>query len=67
MEHELLQMKKAGTWVKKLWAASLGIILSLAIGFLSGILYTESRIIDDCRFSNVFRIGVQSFTCGRRP
>ncbi len=66
MHEEIQQIKKAGAWVKKLWAASLGIILALAIGFGGGMLYVEGRIIDDCRFSGVFRIGLQVFNCGRR-
>ena len=66
MNEELEQLKKAKNWVKKVWAASLGIVFALFIGFISGTLYVENRIIDDCRFSSVFRIGLQSFNCGRK-
>lgn len=66
MKEELEQVKKAGLWVKKLWAASLGIVLALVLGFSAGVLYTEGQIIDDCRFSGVFRIGIQSYNCIRR-
>jgi len=66
MIQEIEQLKKAGTWFKKLWAASLGIVLALVLGFSAGVLYTEGQIIDDCRFSGVFRIGIQSYNCVRR-
>ena len=66
MIQEIEQLKKAGTWAKKLWAASLGIVLALVLGFTAGVLHTEGQIIDDCRFSGVFRIGIQSYNCLRK-
>lgn len=66
MREEIENLKKAQAWIKKVWAASLGIFLALAIGFMAGVLYIEGQIIDDCRYSSVFRIGLQAYNCQRR-
>lgn len=66
MHQEIEHLKKFPDWAKKLWAASLGIILSFLFGFLVGVLNTEWRIIDDCKFGSVFRIGTQAYNCIRK-
>lgn len=66
MQNEIEQLKKVFSWVKSVWAQSLGIVLSLLIGFGLGVLHTEGKIIDDCRYSSVFRIGLQAYNCQRR-
>ena len=57
-------------WMKKFrgwWATSLGIVVALVSGVLIGILSVESRIINDCKYINSFRIGDQGYNCQRRP
>ena len=66
MHQEIEQLKKFPAWFRKLWATSLGIVLALVIGFGAGMLYAEGRIIDDCKFGNVFRVGLQAFNCMRK-
>lgn len=55
-------LAKVRTW----WAASLGIIIALILGVLFGILYVESRILNDCKYISGFRIDSQSFNCSRK-
>ena len=66
MHQEIEQIKKLPNWFRKVWATSLGIVLAFVFGFLFGTLNTEWRIIDDCKFGNVFRIGLQAFSCVRK-
>jgi hypothetical protein len=56
-------------WVKSLkalWSKAFAAIACLVVGLLLGSLNAESRIMDDCKFSQSFRVGIQSFTCQRR-
>jgi hypothetical protein len=48
------------------WAGSLGVVVSLVIGYLAGHWTAEGRIIDDCKFNNGFRVGIQAFNCTRK-
>jgi hypothetical protein len=66
MSNELIQMKD---WIFKFkgwWAASFGIVVALILGILIGILMTEGKIINDCKFISSFRIGDQGYNCIRR-
>jgi hypothetical protein len=66
MNNELIQMKD---WIFKFkgwWAASFGIVAALIIGILIGILMTERKIMDDCKFISSFRIDSQGYNCIRR-
>jgi hypothetical protein len=63
LKAEVKPMVKA---LKALWNKAFAAIACLVLGILFGILHAESRIIDDCKFSSGFRVGVQSFTCQRR-
>jgi hypothetical protein len=48
------------------WAKGFGVIMFFILGILCGILYAESRIIDDCRYAGSFRVHTQVFTCQRK-
>ena len=48
------------------WAASFGIVVALILGILIGILMTESKIINDCKYISNFRIGDSGYTCARK-
>jgi hypothetical protein len=66
MNNELIQMKD---WIFKFkgwWAASFGIVAALMVGIVIGILMTERKIMDDCKFISSFRIGDQGYNCIRR-
>lgn len=52
--------------VKRYWAQSLAPVFALVVGVVIGNLLTEGRILDDCKYNTSFRIGTQSFNCGRR-
>lgn len=66
MQQEIENLKKAQAWIKKVWAQSLGIVLSLVLGFMAGVYYIEGQIIDDCRYASAFRVGLQAYNCQRR-
>ncbi len=63
MHEEITALKK---WVRRHWAKAMAPIFALVIGVMAGMLVTEGRILDDCKYSSSFRIGTQSFNCGRR-
>jgi hypothetical protein len=63
MHDEMAAVRK---WVRKHWARSLPPIFALVVGVVAGVYVTEGRILDDCKYSSSFRIGSQSFNCGRR-
>lgn len=63
MNAEINLIKKV---VNKYWAKALAPFFALVIGMVIGNLTTESRILDDCKYNTSFRIGTQSFNCGRR-
>lgn len=52
--------------VKRYWARALAPVFALVVGMAIGNLLTEGRILDDCKYNTSFRIGTQSFNCGRR-
>lgn len=64
--NELIELKKAKETINKIWAKSMATIIALILGIMAGLLIKESEIIDDCKYTNNFRIGSQSFTCQRR-
>lgn len=63
MQSELSEIKK---WAESHWAKSMPLFFALVLGIGSGILYTENKVIEDCKYNNSFRIGTQSFNCNRR-
>jgi hypothetical protein len=64
--NELIDLSQMKRKVVLLWAGSLGVVVALVIGFFAGMLIAEGRILDDCKFNNGFRVGMQAFTCMRK-
>ena len=60
------EVKRISAAAKSWLARSIWCLVALAAGVLLGITYGEGRIIDDCRFSNSFRVGTQAFNCQRK-
>lgn len=50
----------------KLWGRSFWVLLALLIGYMLGEGVTEKRVLDDCRYSNSFRVGYLAYSCARR-
>lgn len=48
------------------WAKGFGVIIFFVLGILAGIMYAESRIMDDCRYAGNYRVHSQVFTCQRK-
>jgi hypothetical protein len=65
-DQELLGLQHHIKQGKRLWAASFGVVISLIAGIMLGMYYTEGRILDDCKYSGVYRVGTQAFTCIRK-
>lgn len=64
--HPLIEWKKFKAWCKSAWAESLGVVIALLVGILIGVLYRQTDITEDCRYSGSFRVGTQAFNCQRR-
>jgi hypothetical protein len=64
--HPLIEWRKMKAWIKAVWAESLGVVIALVLGILIGVLYRQTDIIEDCRYSGSFRVGTQAFNCQRR-
>jgi hypothetical protein len=63
---ELIDLKKMWSSANKIWAGSLAVVLALVFGFFSGNMYSKNAIVNDCSFTNGFRVNSQAFTCQRR-
>jgi hypothetical protein len=63
---ELITLKHMKRRLTVIWAGSLGVVIALVIGYVAGHWTAEGRIIDDCKFNQSFRTGIQSFTCMRK-
>ena len=66
MNNELISIKDFILKFKGWWAASLGMVVALVLGVIIGILSVESKIINDCKYINNFRIGDQGYSCQRK-
>jgi hypothetical protein len=64
--NELIDLSHMKRKLTVLWAGSLGVVIALVIGYAAGHWNAEARIIDDCKFNQSFRTGIQSFTCMRK-
>ena len=64
--NELITLKDMKRKVVVVWAGSLGVVVALVIGFFAGSFTAQGRILDDCKFNNGFRVGMQAFTCMRK-
>lgn len=66
MQNELVDLKKFGAYVKRVWAASLGVVIALVVGLILGIVYKQGDIMDDCKYAGSFRVHSQAFNCQRK-
>ena len=64
--HPLIEWRKFKQWCKSVWAESLGVVIALVLAILIGVLYRQTDITEDCRYSGSFRVGTQAFNCQRR-
>jgi ABC-type nitrate/sulfonate/bicarbonate transport system permease component len=64
--HPLIEWRKFRAWCRSVWAESLGVVIALVLGILIGVLYRQTDITEDCRYSGSFRVGTQAFNCQRR-
>ena len=62
-KHEL---DKFVAFCRRVWAASMGVVIALVVGLLLGIVYKAGDIIDDCKYSGSFRVHSQAFNCQRK-
>ena len=63
---ELIDLKKMWSSAQMVWAGSLGVVLALLFGFFAGFMYSKNAIVNDCSFTNGFRVNSQAFTCQRK-
>lgn len=66
MFNEYMNPKPLWEAINQVWAKSLVAALMFFFGMVIGEDKAESRIISDCKYSNVFRVGVQAFNCQRK-
>lgn len=66
MQNELVDLKKFGAHIKRVWAASLGVVIALVVGLILGIVYKQGDIMDDCKYAGSFRVHSQAFNCQRK-
>lgn len=66
MVNEYMNPKPLWEAINRVWAKSLVAALMFFFGMVIGEDKAESRITSDCKYSNVFRVGVQSFNCQRK-
>jgi hypothetical protein len=64
--NELIDLSHMKRKLTVIWAGSLGVVVALVIGFFAGSFTAQGRILDDCKFNNGFRVGMQAFTCMRK-
>ncbi len=60
------EIEATTAWFKSIAPTILLIISCLYIGYLAGMQVERQEISRDCRYSNTFRIGTDSFECTRR-
>ena len=53
-------------FLRKTWAASMGIVLALIAGLLLGIVYKQNDIMEDCKYAGSFRVHSQAYNCQRK-
>ena len=66
MSSPITELQKIKAWVKLVWSGSMGVVVSLVLGFLLGIVYKQGDVIDDCKYAGSFRIHSQAFNCQRK-
>ena len=60
-DFENLRYKARRVWSRSFWPLAL-----FFLGYCIGEALTEKRVLDDCRFSNAFRVGYTAYSCQRR-
>ena len=60
------ELQRLTKGVKLVWAGSMGVVISLVVGFLLGIVYKQGDVIDDCKYAGSFRVHSQAFNCQRK-
>jgi len=53
-------------FLRKTWAASMGVVLALIAGLLLGIVYKQNDIMEDCKYAGSFRVHSQAYNCQRK-
>ena len=66
MSSPMTEFQKIRAWVRSVWSGSMGVVVSLVLGFLLGIVYKQGDIIDDCKYAGSFRVHSQAFNCQRK-
>jgi hypothetical protein len=64
--NELINYKQIWKKAVDKWRNSFGSVLLVVVAFLLGMVYQNKLIVDDCKFSNVFRDGSISYNCQMR-
>lgn len=64
--HPLIEWAKIKKWCKETWASSLGVVIALVVGVLLGIMYKQTDIMEDCKYSGSFRVHTQAYNCQRK-
>jgi len=54
------------SFLRKTWAASMGVVLALIAGLLLGIVYKQNNIMEDCKYAGSFRVHSQAYNCQRK-
>ena len=60
------EVKRFAAWMRRGWAASMGVVFALVIGIVAGVVWARGEIIDDCKYAGSFRVQTQAFTCVRK-
>ena len=61
--NDLVNLKKIWDEAVEKWRTSFGAILLAVITFFIGMQVQHKFIVDDCKFSGVFRDGAQAYSC----
>lgn len=64
--NELIDVKKIWEQFVKKTRTAIGTLALMAISFFVGMSYQNKVIVEDCKFSNVFRDGSDSYNCVAR-
>lgn len=64
--YQFIDWEKAKERMKTIWMGAFWPIVALLVGLFLGNYSAEQRVIDDCRFSDAFRVMHQAYNCSRR-
>lgn len=63
---EMITLKDVYVKFKGWWGSSLAAIIAFGFGFFLGVIQTEGRVLNDCKYIGSFRVDSQGFECTRR-